>query len=103
MSSKEIAAIGPLLDLLENRYALRILWALRDGHPQTFRLLQDSVGGVTPNTLNVRLKALREAGLIDHSGNGYHLTTLGGDLLKRLGDLGAFATRWAASQPVASA
>ena len=61
MSSKENAATGQLLALLESRYAIRVLWALRDGHPQTFRLLQDSVGGITPNTLNTRLKELRAA------------------------------------------
>ena len=48
MSSKENAAVGQLLSLLESRYAIRVLWALRDGHAQTFRLLQDSVGGITP-------------------------------------------------------
>ena len=62
MSSKENAAISQLLGLLEARYAIRVLWALRDGHAQTFRLLQDSVGGITPNTLNTRIKELREAG-----------------------------------------
>ena len=60
MSSKENAAINQLLEKLERRYALRVLWALRDGHPQTFRLLQDSVGGITPNTLNTRIKELRD-------------------------------------------
>ena len=72
MSSKENVAINQLLALLETRYALRVLWALRDGHPQTFRLLQDSVGGITPNTLNTRLKALREANLIGHGDKGYN-------------------------------
>ena len=42
MSSKENVAINQLLALLETRYALRVLWALKDGHPQTFRLLQVS-------------------------------------------------------------
>ncbi len=51
MNSREQAAINQLLGLLESRYAIRVLWALRDGHAQTFRLLQDSVGGITPNTL----------------------------------------------------
>ena len=74
MSSKENAAIHQLLALLEARYAIRVLWALRDGHPQTFRLLQDSVGGITPNTLNTRIKELREAGLMQHNGDGYSVT-----------------------------
>ncbi|MBU0589955.1 MAG: winged helix-turn-helix transcriptional regulator [Gammaproteobacteria bacterium] len=98
MSSKENAAIGQLLGLLESRYAIRVLWALKDGHAQTFRLLQDSVGGITPNTLNTRIKELREAGLLNHGSEGYMVTSLGADLLKRLGDLPAFAGKWATSQ-----
>jgi DNA-binding HxlR family transcriptional regulator len=98
MSSRENAAVNHLLSLLESRYAIRVLWALRDGHPQTFRLLQDSVGGVTPNTLNTRLKALREAGFISHGSEGYIVTASGADLLKRLSDLQAFAGKWVTSQ-----
>ena len=98
MSPKENTAIGQLLALLEARYALRVLWALRDGHAQTFRLLQDSVGGITPNTLNTRIKELREAGVVSHGGDGYSLTLSGQDLLKRLSDLQAFAVKWQAGQ-----
>ena len=98
MSSKENAAVSQLLALLEARYALRVLWALRDGHPQTFRLLQDSVGKITPNTLNTRIKELREAGLVNHGSDGYVLTPTGADLLKRLSELQAFAARWVTSQ-----
>lgn len=98
MSSKESVAIGQLLSLLESRYAMRVMWALRDGHAQTFRLLQDSVGGITPNTLNTRIKELREAGLMTHGSDGYSVTSLGADMLKRLADLQAFAGKWATSQ-----
>lgn len=98
MSSKENAAISQLLGLLESRYAIRVLWALKDGHAQTFRLLQDSVGGITPNTLNTRIKDLREADLVTHGATGYVVTSSGADLLKRLGDLPAFAAKWAANQ-----
>ena len=98
MGSKDNAAISQLLGLLEARYALRVLWALRDGHAQTFRLLQDSVGGITPNTLNTRIKELREAGLMDHGPDGYVVTPSGADLLKRISDLQAFAGRWALGQ-----
>jgi len=98
MSAKENAAISQLLGLLEARYAIRVLWALRDGHAQTFRLLQDSVGGITPNTLNTRIKELREAGLVTHGKDGYVVTPAGLDLLKRLSDLPAFAAKWVASQ-----
>ncbi len=102
MPAKETAALGALLALLESRYALRVLWALRDGHAQTFRLLQGSVGGITPNTLNTRLKELRTAGLVHHAGAGYLLTPLGADLLRRLADLPAFAGKWAANREARS-
>jgi DNA-binding HxlR family transcriptional regulator len=98
MSSKENVAIHQLLALLESRYAIRVMWALRDGHAQTFRLLQDSVGGVTPNTLNTRLKELREADLLTHGSDGYSVTPSGADLLKRLSDLQAFAGKWSTAQ-----
>lgn len=104
MSSKEHAAsahrsqLYELFALLEARYAMRVLWALRDGHPQTFRLLQDSVGGITPNTLNTRIKELREAGLLDHGPDGYLVTATGSELLRRLGELQGFAGRWVASR-----
>jgi DNA-binding HxlR family transcriptional regulator len=98
MSSKDNAAVGQLLALLESRYAIRVMWALRDGHAQTFRLLQDSVGGITPNTLNTRIKELREAGLLTHGSDGYVVTSQGADLLKRLSDVQAFAGKWAAGQ-----
>lgn len=98
MSAKENAAVGQLFELLEARYALRVLWALRDGHPQTFRLLQDSIGSITPNTLNTRIKELRGAGLMGHGAEGYTVTPMGVDLLKRLNDMQAFAAKWATSQ-----
>ena len=98
MSAKENVAVSQLLELLEARYALRVLWALRDGHPQTFRLLQDSIGNITPNTLNTRVKGLREAGLVHHVATGYTVTPMGADLLKRISDLQAFAGKWTASR-----
>lgn len=103
MSAKENAAVGQLFELLEARYALRVLWALKDGHPQTFRLLQDSIGSITPNTLNTRIKELRAAGLMSHASEGYTVTPIGADLLKRLNDMQAFAAKWATSQVKATA
>ena len=98
MSSIDNVAVYQLLSLLESRYAIRVLWSLKDGRPQTFRLLQDSVGGITPNTLNTRLKELRAADLITHTSVGYELTVQGRDLLKGMNDLSGFAVNWVASQ-----
>lgn len=98
MGTKDNAAVIQLFDLLESRYAMRVIWALSDGHPQTFRLLQDSVGGVTPNTLNTRLKQLRAARLVGHGGDGYRLTSQGADLARRMTEVQLFAPRWAQQQ-----
>ena len=38
------------------------------------------------------------AGLMGHGDDGYMVTPTGADLLKRINDLSAFATRWAAMQ-----
>jgi predicted transcriptional regulator len=48
--------------------------------------------------LNTRIKELREEGLMEHGNDGYTVTASGQDLLKRLSDLQAFATRWAAAR-----
>ena len=96
MSSRENVAIHQLLALLEARYALRVLWSLRDGHAQTFRLLQDSVGGITPNTLNIlppnlvgMVAQLEKRGVIerlphphDRRAAGLHLTPDGEALVR---------------------
>ena len=97
MSNKD-NAMAQLLALLECRFAMRVLWALRDGHAQTFRLLQDSVGGITPNTLNTRLKEMRDHGFIVHSTEGYVITPAGADLTRRMSDFPAFASKWQSAQ-----
>lgn len=98
MIAKDRAALSQLLSLLEARYAIRVLWALKDGQAQTFRALQDSIGGITPNTLNTRIKELRAAGLMAHGGNGYLISNAGAELLKRISGLAVFAVPWAAMQ-----
>lgn len=92
--SKDSEALLALFELMESRYAMRVIWALADGYPQTFRLLQDSIGGITPNTLNTRIKELRAAHLIEHNGHGYLLTPLGSELARKLGELRLFSGRW---------
>ncbi len=73
-----------LLDLLGRRGALRVLWELRDGHPQSFRLVRASSGDMSPSVLNSRLRELRDAGILQLSDAGYCLTPEGAELLNRL-------------------
>ncbi len=81
------------LDLLGRRWALRILWELREGDSATFRDLRARCGDISPSVLNVRVKELREAGILDHEGEGYHLTKEGLALLKALEPLHHWAER----------
>jgi DNA-binding HxlR family transcriptional regulator len=83
------------LDLLGRRSSLRILWELREGAALTFRVLQ-AAAQTNPSLLNTRLKELREAGLVDHLGEGYQLSASGSELLAALQPLSAWAQRWAA-------
>ena len=83
------------LDLLGRRWALRVLWELRDG-AQSFRALRERCDGVSPTVLNQRLAELRESGLLEHApGEGYALTALGEALGEALAPLNAWAARWA--------
>ncbi|WP_314172091.1 winged helix-turn-helix transcriptional regulator [Streptomyces winkii] len=82
-------------DLLGRRWALRILWELRDG-PVGFRALQQRCGDVSPTVLNTRLGELRSAGLVEQDTDRAHrLTPLGRDLRQALVPLQAWAERWA--------
>lgn len=85
-----------LLDLLGRRWALRILWELRDDQARSFRELQQRCGGISSSVLNDRLHELREAGIVvAESEGGYHLTPAGHDLLAALAPLDGWAKAWA--------
>lgn len=81
------------LDLLGRRSALRILWELRQEEPLTFRALQDAAD-TNPSLLNTRLAELRTAGVVEHEGQGYQLTSTGAELLRALSPLADWAVSW---------
>ncbi|CAG1018376.1 hypothetical protein BURC_03147 [Burkholderiaceae bacterium] len=87
--------IMALLDLLGRRWALRILWELREGHPETFRALQARMDELSPSILNTRMKELRAAQLVELSADGYALTPLGTRLLGLMLPLDQWAKGWA--------
>jgi len=85
-----------LLDLLGRRWALRILWELRDGASLRFRPLQARCGGISSSVLNDRLRELREARIVEvGDGDGYSLTPDGRELLQILAPLDRWAKGWA--------
>jgi DNA-binding HxlR family transcriptional regulator len=84
-----------LLDLLGRRWALRVLWELRDAPVPTFRDLQERCGQVSSSVLNERLAELRDAGLVERTDAGYGLTGEGRELGRLLEPVDAWAKRWA--------
>ena len=90
--------IMALLDLLGRRWALRVLWELREEPSPTFRELQERCGAVSSSVLADRLRELDEAAIVTRSDRGYTLTPAGADLLGRLLSLDEWASRWPSSQ-----
>ena len=66
-----------LLDLLGRRWALRIVWELRED-TLTFRELQARCGGISSSVLNQRLRELRDAGIVAAQDRGGLRAHLGG-------------------------
>ena len=86
-----------LLDLLGRRWALRVLWELREGPAPTFRELQARCGNLSSSVLTQRLQELREAGIVaEPAGRGYELTEEGRSLLRALAPVDAWSKCWAA-------
>ena len=82
------------LDLLGRRWALRVLWELRDG-PRGFRALQAACDGMSSSVLRDRLRELSAAALVEQaSDESYVLTPLGTDLGTALAPLSRWAQRW---------
>jgi DNA-binding HxlR family transcriptional regulator len=89
-----------LLDLIGRRWALRVMWELREEAP-TFRALQARCHGMSSSVLSQRLAELREAGIAAvRPAGGYELTGEGRALLEALGPIDRWAKRWAERKPV---
>ncbi|CAN5703953.1 hypothetical protein BH18ACT2_BH18ACT2_21520 [soil metagenome] len=85
------------LDLLGRRWALRLLWELRDG-PVGARDLLGRCSPLSSSVLYQRLNELADAGLITKvEGGGYTLTPIGSRLGDALRPLDAWARSWAKS------
>jgi DNA-binding HxlR family transcriptional regulator len=86
--------IMALLDLLGRRWAMRVIWELRES-TLSFRELQAACGGVSSSVLNQRLGELRHAGIVESGEGGFSLTREGQRLLEAYRPLDEWARRWA--------
>lgn len=84
-----------LLDRLGRRWALRMLWELREG-PLTFRALREACDGASPSVLSDRLAELRAMEVVEQTAEGYALSRHGRELGRQLLALDDWARAWAA-------
>jgi DNA-binding HxlR family transcriptional regulator len=83
------------LDLLGRRWALRILWELRDG-PLGARALRERCDGMSSSVLYERLRELAGAGLVERDeSDHYRLTRQGASLGAAIEPLDRWARSWA--------
>jgi DNA-binding HxlR family transcriptional regulator len=91
------------LDLLGRRWALRVLWELRDG-PVGARALRERCDGMSTSVLYQRLRELSEAGLVRREGDErYALTEIGHSLGAAIVPLDRWANTWATARSSGSA
>jgi DNA-binding HxlR family transcriptional regulator len=84
-----------LLDLLGRRWALRILWELRQ-QSASFQVLQRRCDSMSTSVLAQRLGELRDAQLVEKDRVGdYMLTESGARLLTRLDGIDEWTQEWA--------
>ena len=83
-----------LLDLLGQKWALRVIWELRNGALNS-RALRSASGEISPTVLQSRINELRAAGIVASGDNGYSLTALGVELSETFIPLYHFAGKWA--------
>jgi DNA-binding HxlR family transcriptional regulator len=81
------------LDLLGQRWTLRVIWELR-ADALGFRELQRRCEKMSSSVLSTRLATLMEAAIVHLEDDGYYLTPLGKDLITALGPLQSWADEW---------
>src|ERR1700722_6703944 len=86
--------IMALLDLLERRWTLRVLWELREG-PVKFRDLARRADAMSQSVLSRSLNELETACFVTRDEEGGGLTDNGRGCLQVFSPLSRFAARWA--------
>jgi DNA-binding HxlR family transcriptional regulator len=86
------------LDLLGQRWTLRVIWELQQDQPLGFRDLRRRTDEMSSSVLADRLRRLTDAGIVTAGEDRrYRLTALGGALGPALEPLRAWAEGWAAT------
>lgn len=84
--------IADLFDLVGRRWALRVLWELRD-EPLRYAELRARCEEMSTSVLAQRLRELGDAGIVEQRAGVYGLTSSGEELLGHLLPLNDWAKR----------
>jgi DNA-binding HxlR family transcriptional regulator len=86
--------LNATFDLLGRRWALSVIWVLRNG-AMPFLEIQAELEGISSSVLTTRLRELREAGILATDDDGrYVLTDDGRNLGRALRPLIAWSAEW---------
>jgi DNA-binding HxlR family transcriptional regulator len=84
-----------LMDLLGKRWAMRVIWELREP-AESFRALQARCGDISSSVLWQRVNELKDARLIEaEAERGLALTDQGTEMIEAFMPMLGFAERWA--------
>ncbi len=90
-SGKPIMA---LFDLLGRNWSMHIIWYLNENQ-KSFSELETVCPGISPTTLNTRLKELQATHIIEKVVAGYRLTQMGEELFTLFDPLRHWSNEWA--------
>ncbi|MEU0543854.1 helix-turn-helix domain-containing protein [Nocardia sp. NPDC005978] len=91
------APVLAAMDLLGQRWMLRVIWELEPG-PLGFLELRRRMGNCSSSMLSVRMQRLQDAGVVaKQPDKSYELTTAGAELGLALEALWKWSDRWGAN------
>ena len=85
--------IMALFDLLGRNWSLGIIWNLKESQ-KSFSQLENLCTGISPTTLNTRLKELQKTFIIEKVVDGYQLTHMGEELFNLFNPLREWSNKW---------
>ena len=91
--SKSGKPIMALFDLLGRNWSMNIIWYLKE-NKKSFSELEKICDGISPTTLNTRLKDLQKTFIIEKVVDGYKLTSMGEELFNLFNPLRKWSEKW---------